>query len=166
MAWWEMVIVGLAALGALIGFITASFRTGKWVGSVNSDRESFKAFMDEVRGKLDKIFERLPPPKAVSPGSPVTLTDFGRDISTRLSVEGWADNQAPQLVEGMQEKEEFEIFDLCIEYVGKQIEESPDFAKTMRANAYQIGTDFENVRKVYEVELRDAILRLLGPHTP
>ena len=35
MAWWQMVIVGLAAGGAI-------FAAGKWFGDVNTDQGAFK----------------------------------------------------------------------------------------------------------------------------
>ena len=141
------------------------FGIGKWVGTVNSERGAFKTFMEEVRADIKKILDRVPAP-TVTGKSPVTLTDFGENISERLRVKDWADHHAPNMVERSRGKEEFEIFELCVGYVDEKIKESQDFAKNMRAGAYQIGTELDNVRKVYEVELRDAVLRLLGLNAP
>ena len=148
-------ILIILAGGALV------FGCGKWYQAVNSDRETFKEFMKEVREKLDKIFERLPPPQTVKSASPVTLTDFGKTISQNLRVARWAADHAPQLMDKAQGKREFEIFELCVEYVEQQIEGDENLATSMRSGAYRHGTDFEQVRKVYEVELRDSLLRMM-----
>ena len=72
---------------AAIAFLTAFFKYSSWHGAVNSDRSTFKRFMEEMRttvvriedridnrfekiearfekiqDKIEKIFERLPPP--------------------------------------------------------------------------------------------------------
>ena len=158
---WQLVLVGLAALGGLIAFTTALVRTGQWIGAVNSDRKTFKIFMEKIEAKLDKIFERLLPPQTVKSASPVTLTEFGKAISQNLRAARWAADQAPQLMDEAQGKKEFEIFELCVEYVELQIESHEQLATSMRSGAYRHGIDFEQIRKVYEVELRDALLRLM-----
>ena len=134
------------------------FGIGKWYGVVNSDRASFQKFMGEVRDDIKQILRRLPE-TAVSSKSPVSLTDFGENISNHLGVARWAVDHALQLRTLALGKEEYQIYDLCVDYVGKQIERDEDLKNTMRAGAYQLGTDLENIRKVYEVELRDELLR-------
>ena len=68
----------------------------------------------------------------------------------------WAASHAPQLAERARGKEEFEIFEICVEYVQQEVERSQELSMRLRAGAYQIGTETESVIKVYEVELRDA----------
>ena len=46
---------------AIVSIIGVIFGIGTWVGAVNTDRKSFKAFMTEVRNDLKKILSRLPP---------------------------------------------------------------------------------------------------------
>ena len=58
----------------------------------------------------------------------------------------------------MSGKQEFEIFELCVECVSGQFQEDSDFQIKIRKGAYEIGTDVEQVKKVYEVELRNALL--------
>ena len=64
------VIAGLAAIGGGL------FKAGGWFSNVNSDRKSFKEFMDEIRGDIKEILLRLPP-LTVASSSPLRLTDFG-----------------------------------------------------------------------------------------
>ena len=54
--------------------------------------------MKEVREKIDEILERLPPPPTVAPGSPVRLTDFGKEISHSLGAKKWSADQAAGLL--------------------------------------------------------------------
>lgn len=76
--------LGISVTLATIGF---TFKFGKWYGEVNSDRSNFKDFMYEVRTRLDKIFERLPPPPPLTTGSPIRLTDLGQRISRETGAE-------------------------------------------------------------------------------
>ena len=148
---YPMILIIIAGGGLVFGI-------GKWYGVVNSDRASFKKFMDEVRDDIKQILRRLPE-TAVSSKSPVSLTDFGKNISNQLEVARWAVDHAVELQVQARGKEEYQIYDMCVDYVGKQIDRDENLKETMRAGAYQLGTDLENIRKVYEVELRDELLR-------
>ena len=144
---------------------------GQWVGTVNSDRKSFKTFIKdfrkevrndikEVRSDVKKILTRLSP--AVAGHSPVQLTNFGRTISEAASATEWATTEAPSLVEAVKSKEEFEIYEACIDYVSSKFADDSEFKRSVKENAYKIGTDSDNVLAVYQVELRDQVLRLLS----
>lgn len=162
-------MIGVAAGGGLTVVITATaavFKFGKWVGAVNADRGAFKTFMERVEGKFDKIeerlaeiFGRLPPPPATVSASPIQLTDFGREISSTGSADDWAHANAYRLAKEAADKEEFEVFDLCVAYVEKVFAEDQDFQRSVRATAYQHGTETEQVLRVYQVVLRDYLLR-------
>ena len=136
------------------------FGIGKWVGAVNTDRASLKEFMTEVREKLDKIFERLPR-QTVSPGSPIRLTDFGREVSRNLEVADWANEQASGLVDRARGRPEYEIQDLCEKHIEEVYERDEALQETMRAGAYAHGTQVEKIRDVYMIELRDTLFRIL-----
>ena len=134
---------------------------GKWVGSVNSDRKSFDTFMREVREKLDKIMERLPRPTS-SAHSPVQLTDFGKLIRDNHGVAEWASKEALSLVDASKGKEEFEIYEACIDHVSAEFAKDAEFTRTVKSVAYKVGTPSSNVLPVYQIELRDQILKLLS----
>ena len=63
----------------------AIFAFGQWKGKVDSDRASFKEFMEEVRSDLKEILRRLPS-RTLTDGSPPLLTDLGRSISERSAA--------------------------------------------------------------------------------
>ncbi len=57
--------------------------------------------------------------------------------------------------------QEYEIFDLCIDHVQSRIDAEKPLRDTMRSSAYQHGIEMEQVRRVYEIELRDELLNRL-----
>lgn len=106
------IIIFLTILSVLGGAI---FGFGKWYGAVNNDRDSLREFMDEIRGDIKKICAHLPSPSPVASESPVQLTEFGRKISDNVSALQWAKDHAENLKKEAKDKEEFQIFELCIE---------------------------------------------------
>ena len=63
----------------------AIFALGQWKGRVDSDRESFKELMVEVRSDLKEML-RLLPSRTLTDGSPSRLTDLGKSISARSAA--------------------------------------------------------------------------------
>lgn len=106
------IIIFLTILSVLGGAI---FGFGKWYGAVNNDRDSLREFRDEIRGDIKKICAHLPFPSPVASESPVQLTEFGRKISDNVSALQWAKDHAENLKKEAKDKEEFQIFELCIE---------------------------------------------------
>ncbi len=166
---WHMIAAVVAATVAVFGIvltvITVAYKFGEWKGEVNADRKLFKDFMSEVKGyinenreKTDRILKRLTPSLAVEENSPVQLTELGKKISEVLSIGSWTVDHAAHLAKLVSGKQEFEIFELCKEYVSGQFQEDSDFKIKIRKGAYEIGTDVEQVKRVYEVELRDTLL--------
>ena len=47
---------------------------------------------------------------------------------------------------------------MCVEYVADQFDNDLDLNKYSHKGAYEVGTDVEKVKRVYAVELRDALL--------
>ena len=149
--WW--VVAGLT-----VTLLFALFRAARWTASTDNRLDTLEALVKEIREDVKKIFNALPV-QAVKGGSPVRLTEFGERISTAVSAKEWAADHAPGLVDEASGKPEFEVFEICVRHVAKQMEDS-DFKRTVRAAAYEHATDPEQVRKVYEVELRDRLLEL------
>ena len=122
------------------------------------DMNQFRGDLTEIREKLYSILERLPLPPGVSPGSPMRLTNFGKKVSASLSIGEWAADHAELLKNDASGKPEFEVFEMCVEHVSGQFDEDLNFQRTIREGAYEQSTDVENVKKICEVELRDALL--------
>ena len=133
---------------------------GQSVNRVETDQKSLWESMKRVEANIAHIPEHLPPPAVVETNSPVRLSNFGMKISANLSVDKWAVEHAACLVDKASGKQEFEIFEMCVEYVAGQFDNDPDLNRYFRKGAYEIGTGVEQVKQVYEVELRDALLAL------
>lgn len=149
--------VGLAIVGAIWKF-------GVWFGAVNSDRDSLKEFMKEMRtelkgihSELRRIFEKLPSP-TVGSNSPVALTEFGKKVSEAVDAPQWAEEHASVLALETEGSEEFEVYNLCVKHVDTEFSSSQEFQRSVRAHAYQLGTGEKNVLEVYYVVLRDVVL--------
>jgi len=143
---------------AAIGF---AFKFGKWYGEVNTDRSNFKDFMNEVRTKLDRIFERLPPPPPLAPDSPIRLTDLGQCISRETGAEEWADGESQTIFDKTEGKDQFEIQTIAFEHA-LSFAPSEELLARMRASAFDNGLELDGVRRVLGVVLRDRILSERG----
>ena len=104
-------------------------------------------------------------PAPIAGQSLVQLTEYGEKISKTVSVEQWARQEAPNLIEDVKGEEEFEIYDLCIDHISKKFTINPEFTKIVKSGAYQLGTDPETVLKVFNVVLRDAVIKLSELHS-
>lgn len=122
------------------------------------DMIQFRGDLTEIREKLYSILERLPSPPGLAPGSPMRLTNFGKKVSDSLSIGEWAADHAELLKNDASGKPEFEVFEMCVEHVSGQFDEDLKFQRTIREGAYEQSMDVENVKKICEVELRDALL--------
>ena len=143
---------------AIVGIVGLIFGIGTWVGSVNSDRTSFKAFMEEIRDDFKKVLSRLP--RRVYAGeSPIELTELGRTISRRLNGKHWAEDHAENLREEVKGREPYEVQGMCFEYA-KNFQPEGDMERMIQTIAYENGIKREAVLDVLALELSD---RLIGP---
>ena len=153
--WVAILISATVAAGIAIGRWT--WKLGEWKGGINSDRDTFKEFMKEVRDKLDRIFERLPPPGLSTTDSPVVLNALGKKVSEAMDIKAWAKDVAPGLLERVAGWKEHRVYEFCTEHAkGLDLtEEQQDIAKAL---AYEHGFRADEVRTAYAIELRDALL--------
>ena len=118
----------------------------------------FRSDLTEIGDKLYAVLERLPLPPGIAPGGPMRFTDFGKKVSASLSIGEWAADHADLLKNDASGKPEFKVFEMCVEHVSGQFDEDLKFQRTVREGAYEQSMDVENVKKICEVELRDALL--------
>ena len=146
----------LPAIAAGIGFV---FAAGKWHSSVNSDRDNFKEFMQEVRQDIKEILRRMPPVPVIS-DSPLRLTEFGEKLAGCLNATQWAEQVAPSVTvpDGA---EPFRIDEIAERFVHAHLDE--ETRDTVARCAYEYGIDQEGVRGVLRVILRDELLKIAEP---
>ncbi len=152
--WWVIA-------GVVVAVVIAVVRVSRWTGRVDARLDALASAVADIRKTIGDILERLAPPPAVQASSPIRLTNFGERISATVKARNWANTHALNLTEQATGKLEWEVFELCVSYVEAQMTQDKNLEKAIRAGAYEHGTDIEQVRKVFEVELRDSILALL-----
>ena len=158
--WW-------VGLGIVVGAGLAVFRIGGWVNSVNSARSALDTIapdLAEIKQDLKTLLSRLREP-TTQESSPIALTDFGRRVADELSVAQWAEVETEGLAARARGLPEFELFAMCAQHVRKRMDDDAEFQAHISAGAYNHGTDIEQIRRVYEVMLRDALLRFIMSDT-
>ena len=152
MEWWAFsisVTVGIA-------FIAFVFWAGNWHGSVNSDRTTFKKFMEEIRKDIKEIFRRLPDPM-VAGGSPLQLTEKGQMLSRQIDAASVASAIADTLRDEVQDMHPYEIQKKCFDWV--TIEKLPnEYQERAKSAAFEQGIKMSQVLEVIAIEVRDILL--------
>lgn len=151
-----LVVGTVALLGAAAKLIY-------WMGKVEEHRGSVREFMDEIRGDIKKILERLPA-VPIAAGSPVQLTDYGREIARKVRAKEWAVEVAPTLLPEVQGQKPFQVDQFSRTYVHADAFDKMDmkWRELVETCAYELGIDRTGVLDVLYVELRDELLRRLG----
>ena len=157
--WLANPVAWVAALSALSLVVGGAFAFGTWKGKVDSDRASFKEFMNEVRDDIKEILGRLPSP-TVTDASPLQLTDCGKSISERLGAADLAQGLAPLLQAQVEGKTPYEIQETCFDYVRHEYEPPEDVETRVKTCAYDHGIKRGQVLDVLAVELRDKLLAM------
>ena len=151
--------VGIAiSITALLAVIALIFKFGKWYGEVNSDRERFSKFIEEIRKDIKDILGRLPPSSTTS-ASPIQLTELGVRISENIGAKTWAETIAQELIGQTQDMTPFQIQTIAFDHV-KSFEPDEALLLKMQESAYESGIDLKGVKNVLGVELRDCLLRM------
>lgn len=151
---WLLVL--LAAGGVLVAVT-------RWTAGVDEDRKNFKTFMREIGEKVtqlgekvDKILSRLPSRLAIS-GSPITLTDLGKQVAREIDADQWAEKLLPELRDRAKGKEPFEVHELCSGFVGK-LEYTSEQKRLLRRVAFGHGLQASELPEVLVIVLRDKLL--------
>ena len=128
------------------------------VEGIRGDVKEIRGQVNEVSVRVTQIFDFFLGKRTIAPGSPVQLTDFGREIAKKLRAEEWAAALAPTLLDKVAGMQPFEIDAYADSYSKKNL--SDDMKKSVAACAYEFGTTQDGVKSVLRVVLRDEILRL------
>ena len=155
---WQIVLIGVTVT---VGIVAGLIKIGTWKGNVDSDRESFKEFMKEIRGDIKKILERLPP-QTIAGSSPLSLTELGKTISEHIDARRIANELAGDLSESLQDKSHYDIQERCAEFINSEFKPSPIQDKIIRECAYEHGVKIEQVKNVIAIELRDAVIEIVA----
>lgn len=140
-----------------IGLGSVVFFSGRWVGHVNSDRQKFHEFMDEIREDVKKILSRLPA-YPVSQDFPVRLNELGEEIASELGLAKWARESASQHLGAVRSLNPFEIQDYCCDFLNTRFMPTLEQETMIKECAYENGLKREQVIDVFVIVLRDHLI--------
>ncbi len=151
------IIVATLAVPGLV------FKTGEWIGSVNSYGKDFEKVMQAVRSDLADISNGLKeilaglPVALLVAGGPLRLSDTGREISKTLSASEWASETASLIAGQVEGKTPYKIQEFCFHYVSKELGPSAELDIHLKECACELGIKKEQTLKVLAIELRDVL---------
>lgn len=123
----------------------------------------------DIRKTLDQIQLTLARRETVQSQSqsPLTLTDTGRDISTELGAQAWAE----EIAQGQKGKfvtpTPYEIQEFCFNYVTSHNFNAPaELRAKMQNSAYSHGVFLQGVYNVLAIELRNKLLKIFNLAAP
>ena len=174
---WGWIVAVLAIGGVALKFI-------RWTAIVDADRNQFREFMREIRdemremrgemremrGEIKNIFNRLPGEPVEKVTSPISLTDYGKELSQSINASEIADLQITKVTAAVENFNAYQIQEYCFSF------SKDDLLNELKANhadlydkihevAFEQGMDVEKLTRVIALELRDKILPTLNkPH--
>ncbi|MDD5476736.1 MAG: hypothetical protein PHG87_00780 [Candidatus Omnitrophica bacterium] len=162
------VFVLLAMLGCLFWVV---YKVGKW-------SEKFKHHADkilrienlaekfiELKTKVDLIYDNTNPRKTVAAMSPISLTETGKDIVSKISANKILEKYLPQLVKEVELENPKNAYDIQMSSMKLAKEKMIAFLNeeelnTIKQEAYSRGIIVQDVMSVFGVLLRNHILNL------
>jgi len=112
-------ITTISAITGALAALAVLAKLFHWAGKVDTDRESFKAFMGEVRKDIralqitvSTILLQLSP-EFVHGASRVRLNDRGETAAKILNARVWANEHARGLEAECAGLKEYQIYELC-----------------------------------------------------
>ena len=126
--------------------------------TVENFRKEMREDIGKIQDQIVEIFKRLPPiPPTVGGASPLSLTEFGREISQDLEADKWANDIYGSLQKQVQGRPEYIFQEVCVEYVRNELSEG--MKQKVKQVAYHRGIeDKKQVEWVLIVVLRDTLL--------
>lgn len=160
----QRIAIALAVVGATIAIVRLHYylrdkavETAQWKGEVNSDRESFKAFMSRIEGTIERIFERLPE-KPYRESSPLRLNELGLRVLESTEGERWTKQLVPQLLDRVRDLPDYMVQNRAEEEIRTTIDKEPQLEAKIQMAAYEYGLPIEQVEMVLCIHLRDTLL--------
>lgn len=153
--WWTnpgWYVAGLLVAGAFAQIFM-------WVGAINTERKEFKEFIKDVGNKLDRILGTLKL-STVAGGSPLHLTDLGREVADELNVNEWADEKAADLFKTLRDKKEYKIHQFSLNWMDSNFKPDDDLNDQILSCAYARALTKSDILKVYAVVLRDKLVEM------
>ena len=151
-----------AAYLVILGTLSILVSTGIWIGRMEYFRGTVEKTLVDIKADIGKILDHLLRAPVISSESPIKLTDYGRTISGELDADKWAEERVARFKNELKDKSPYEIQEFCFELAKSNSEYDPILVANMQTSAYNHGLQVDQVKRVFAVELRDALLKNLG----
>lgn len=158
-----LILGAVTAIGTLMRY---TFKAGEWKRGVDEDISSFEEFSERVEASLSKIerdikdlSERIPVP-IIKGSSPLSLTEFGKEVSSEINAKDWAKSKSQTLWRELDGKEPYEIHEFCETYVQSEVNVE-DIEGSIKRTIYEHGLKRDDVMSLLAIELRDSLFRAL-----
>ena len=149
------------------------WKAARWVERMESKTSGANRFMEDtskfmeeirdemrqIRSHINNVFVHLS--QTVKRGSPVQLTEFGKEVAKSLQADEWASEVASSLAKKLEGKRPFEIDDYSRTYVVDELSNDAVWKTRIAGCAYEFGIEQAGVLAVMQVVLRDTVLRVL-----
>lgn len=155
--WVIAISASAAVLGVAVTLVVLLFKSGRWIGAVDSDRAAFKEFMGEVRADIKRLLNWHGSP-TVGGASPLSLTEIGKVVSEALDLPALARKIAPavnQRVSGMQA---YDIQEFCFDYIRDEYQPDTVDDERIKQCAFEKGLDRDDILDALAIVLRDELL--------
>lgn len=156
---WILVVLGVGAI---------LFKAIVWYADVNSDRDKFKEFMNEIKSDLKGIRENLAqlnlyfPPTVTVEKSPLQLTELGASLYECLDAKTLIDEQAKGMKDQVAKMNRYQVQEHCENFFMAEYKPDDETLSKWQDCAYEKGLKMRHVHLVLSVELRNKILSLRG----
>lgn len=160
------ILATVSCLGILGGIGAFIYKWGRWTGSVDTDRATFKEFMNEVRQNIREILARIPPVTTAGQ-SPIELTDLGKKVVTMLNPHHWIESYAQERLSRTSDMSLYQIQQDAFEFADNELLnrikiDDPKRFKDIENCAFRHGIPVSEVMKALGVVLRNKIFELKG----
>ena len=150
----------IVATALLITMLKIAINVGVWKAGVDGGIKALNTKVDRLNTKVDRIID-TPNIDGISKSkSARALSDLGCKISKEIDAKKLAHSLAPKLAERSKFMGEYDVQELCYEYVRYEYKPDPEIEEKMKSSAYHNnGISVHSVLAVLALELRDVLLK-------
>lgn len=170
----------ISIIGICVGVCTligVMIKIGKWIQKRHSFEEVTGKAIDRIDTSVEKINENISNIKTnvavLAAGksvdisqSPTYLNDLGKSISEEIKGKEWAKSIANRHIKEFENVQPYDVQGFAFRYVQKEFKPSEEMLARMKNSAWENGIPIDLILRVLSLELRDAMLDLLGMEAP
>ena len=172
-ATWVPWVIAASASATIIGVgiavAVAVFKSGRWVGQVETGLNSLTKTIDRLDASLRelgadvKTLLRWQDSPTVGGKSPLSLTEIGKKVSDALNMPDMAERLAPSLKSRVEGMLPYDIQEFCFVYIRDEYQPGAEDEKRIKDCAYDNGLDRDDVMDALAIILRDKLIALNKP---